>query len=212
MLLPVNQSKTIYIHCKYPSKLKIKFENQEDESNVLNGLKDKIIKGSLIPLDNKGDTFYNSSNLVYENEKSAGQIKIFSDKFEFNPTNINSSKVTFWTEKIQGGKSNFKRVLASFNYEAKEMFTLSPHPEKNHLISLYNPKKSYTFIISKISDSSEVICEGSISCFYTLSTKHIRVNTTRLGSGSMKIVDKTIYQNPSLTIKFDVVDADEIVL
>ena len=28
----------------------------------------------------------------------------------------------------------------------------------------------------------------------------------------MKIVDKTIYENPSLVIRFDVVDADEIVL
>lgn len=92
------------------------------------------------------------------------------------------------------------------------MFTLSPHPEKNHLISLYNPKKTYTFNLNKISENSEVICEGSISCFYLLSTKEIRVNTTRLGSGSMKIVDKTIYENPSLVIRFDVVDADEIVL
>ncbi len=28
----------------------------------------------------------------------------------------------------------------------------------------------------------------------------------------MKIIDRTIYENPSLVIRFDVVDADEIVL
>ena len=72
--------------------------------------------------------------------------------------NLSTSKVTFWTEKIQGGKTNFKRVEASFNYVAKDMFTLSPHPEKNHLISLYNPKKTYTFNLNKISENSEVIC------------------------------------------------------
>jgi len=42
----------------------------------------------LIPVDNKGDTFYNSSNLIYESEKTAGQVKIRSNKFEFNPINV----------------------------------------------------------------------------------------------------------------------------
>lgn len=60
-------------------------------------MRDKLVRGTLIPLDNKGDTFYNSSNLVYESEKTAGQIKIRSNQFEYNPANITTSKVTFWT-------------------------------------------------------------------------------------------------------------------
>lgn len=64
----------------------------------------------------------------------------------------------------------------------------------------------------KISENSEVICEGSISCLYLKTSKSIRVNTTRLGAGLMKIIDREIYQNPSLEIRFDVVDADDIVL
>ncbi len=39
-------------------------------------MRDKLVKGTLIPLDNKGDTFYNSSNLIYVSEKTAGQVRI----------------------------------------------------------------------------------------------------------------------------------------
>ena len=59
-----------------------------------------MVRGTLIPLDNKGDTFYNSSNLIYASENTAGQVKIISNKFEFNPTNVITSRVTFWTERV----------------------------------------------------------------------------------------------------------------
>lgn len=39
-------------------------------------MRDKLVRGTLIPLDNKGDTFYNSSNLIYVSEKTAGQVRI----------------------------------------------------------------------------------------------------------------------------------------
>lgn len=78
---------------------------------MINGLRNKIIKGYLIPLDNKGDTFYNQSNLVYESEKTAGKMKINSNEFQFDPENVISERITFWTERVRGeGKKNFKRV------------------------------------------------------------------------------------------------------
>ena len=66
LLLPVNQSKTIYVQCKYPSSLKIDYQEQNLEASVVNGIKGQPIKGRLVPLDDKGEIFYNSSNLVYE--------------------------------------------------------------------------------------------------------------------------------------------------
>ena len=62
----MNQTKKIYIQCKYPAQLKIKYEKQAFDSSVINGLKDQVIRGQLIPFDSKGEKFYNSSNLVYE--------------------------------------------------------------------------------------------------------------------------------------------------
>lgn len=77
---------------------------------------------------------------------------------------------------------------------------------------LFNPKTSYNFKLKRISENGEVECSGSISCSYLGSIKEIKVNTTRLGSGSLKIIDRSLYNYPSLTITFDVIDADEIVL
>ena len=119
LLLPVNQSKTIYVQCKYPSLLKIKFEKQTFDSNTINGLRDQVIKGQLIPFDNKGEVFFNYSNLVYEVEKTAGNIRIAKDQFEFDSQSVKSAKVTFWTEKIAGINSKFSRVSANFNYNAQ---------------------------------------------------------------------------------------------
>ena len=92
------------------------------------------------------------------------------------------------------------------------MFELSPHPEGNHLLTLFNPKSSYLFKLRKVSSSSEVECEGAISCSFSGTTKEVRVNTTRLGSGSMRISERFLYDYPSLRITFEVVDADEMVL
>lgn len=78
---------------------------------MINGLKNTIVKGHLIPLDNKGDTFYNQSNLVYESEKTAGGIKIKFNEFQYDPQNVTFEKITFWTDRVRGeGKKNFKRV------------------------------------------------------------------------------------------------------
>ena len=38
LLLPVNQTKKIYIQCKYPSQLKIRYEKQIFDATVINGL------------------------------------------------------------------------------------------------------------------------------------------------------------------------------
>ena len=54
LLLPVNQSKTIYVKCKYPSSLKIHYDQQNYDQNIVNGLLDNVIKGKLIALDDKG--------------------------------------------------------------------------------------------------------------------------------------------------------------
>jgi hypothetical protein len=97
LLLPVNQTKKIYIICKYPSQLKIKYEKKTFETNVINGLKDQVIKGQLIPFDSKGEPFYNSSNLIYEFEKTAGNLKINSNEFEFDSQGAKAAKVIFWT-------------------------------------------------------------------------------------------------------------------
>ena len=81
LLLPVNQTKKIYIQCKYPSQLKIRYEKQTFDATVINGLKDQVIRGQLIPFDSKGEQFYNSSNLIYEFEKTAGNLKMNKDHF-----------------------------------------------------------------------------------------------------------------------------------
>ena len=89
--------------------------------------------------------------MVYEFEKSAGSVLIKNDRFEFDSQLAKSAKVTFWTERATGVNAKFNKVSTYFNYNAKEMFELSPHPEQNHLLALFNPKSSYPFKLGKVS-------------------------------------------------------------
>ena len=66
LLLPVSQHKLIFVECKYPASLKIKYAKYNTIENVVRGLKGEIIKGELVPLTSKKEIFYNASNLIYE--------------------------------------------------------------------------------------------------------------------------------------------------
>jgi hypothetical protein len=95
---------------------------------VINGLIDQVIKGQLIPFDSKGEQFYNSSNLIYEFERTAGNLKMNKDQFEFDSQGAKGAKVMFWTDKISGLNAKFNKVSAHFNYNTQEMFEISPLP------------------------------------------------------------------------------------
>lgn len=51
-----------------------------------------------------------------------------------------------------------------------------------------------------------------MTCVYNKVERVIGVNTTRLGVGVVRVVDREVYQLPTLEIGVDVVDADDIVL
>jgi hypothetical protein len=78
-----------------------------------------VIRGQLIPFDNKGEEFYNSSNLVYESERTGGNLRVKSDQFEFEPQGAKSAKITFWTEKVNGLTSKFSKVSTHFSYKTE---------------------------------------------------------------------------------------------
>lgn len=61
---------------------------------VIKGLRNKVVKGELIAVDNKGDRFYNQSSVVYESERSVvgggGGVRIRFNQFEYDPKNVSS--------------------------------------------------------------------------------------------------------------------------
>ena len=115
MLLPVSQHKLIFVECKYPASLNIKYAKYNAIENVVRGLKGEIIKGELVPLTSKKEIFYNASNLIYESLKTNGVLTMVDNYFEYEPkTNQNFTKVTFITQSIENLKEIFPKVITFF--------------------------------------------------------------------------------------------------
>jgi hypothetical protein len=52
-LLPVSQNKLLYVECRYPASLKIKYSKYNAIGHIVKGLNGEKIKGELVPLTSK---------------------------------------------------------------------------------------------------------------------------------------------------------------
>lgn len=59
----------------------------------LNIVSDQGIKGRVFAVDNKGQTFYNDSNLVYQYNTDNGKIENDNNRFQFIPDGSNKNKL-----------------------------------------------------------------------------------------------------------------------
>ena len=85
------------------------------------GLRDQVVRGWLVPLDEGKGQFFNSSNLVYSTLETAG-LKLQKDHFEYTPKAELPTKIAFWTEHVQGISKAFNKVSVEFTYQPAQLF------------------------------------------------------------------------------------------
>jgi hypothetical protein len=102
------------------------FDQENLNSHSIFGLKGQHVTGWVYAVDEKGDIFYNCSNMVYETKTTNGLVTMNQNKFDFDPKNYETDKVVISNQYVRGVSDSYPQVSASFLYEARKRFSLGP--------------------------------------------------------------------------------------
>jgi hypothetical protein len=160
------------------------------------------VSGTVQPLDELSNEFYNSSNVEYHYDAETGLIDGKDRAFRYTP-NKKSDRVRIHCQSLKEGLS-FKRAETIFTISVVEPFlidhllrnvsdvTVEDHFRKTiQIITLYTPKKPYTLFLSNASPLLQIKCNGTVSC--ERSDNKLNVNLLSMGNGWVILRDKRIY-------------------
>lgn len=107
LLFPASQRSQINVACKFPKKLSLLLEKGDFYDELLVHPNSEVA-GTVEPLDELGNQFYNSSNILYNFEANTGAIEGKGTSFAYK-SKKSSDKVRIYSEKLTPGL-NFKKV------------------------------------------------------------------------------------------------------